>query len=475
MERTAVRRRLTWQLARVVEVVTENTRTKSLVLDAADWPGHLAGQHVDVRLTAEDGYQAQRSYSIASAPEDEHLVITVERLDDGEVSPYLTETVARGRPRAARPDRRLLRLAGGARRAAPPVGGGSAWCRCGRCSATTARSRSDVPVRLLYSARTQADLIYREELAGYDTVITLTSEQPQSGRAARAASTRALLDEVAGRRRSSRSSTSAVRPDSSRRSPTRSSRSATTEPHQDGKVRPDMIAARRQRDRRRPASRSWASTSPPRRASARPVARRASSPRRSSTCAGRAGSRAAGRAARCCGARDDPRDHVRRPARHHRAPMVAAVVTQTDHLPPPPLLTLHLPPIRRRDPRAVTSRFVKQPTRRAQMEAFEDPRSPHEQALHAGHGRCDGCSCCNRMSTRSPRQMFGLGLSFLDDGGVTARRRAEVITAAASAYSIPVGNAPPPPLLRRSPTILIAVQCRPCACEDLRSPPPGPS
>src|SRR4029079_2007690 len=96
MERAAVRRRLTWQIARVVEIVTENARTKSIVLDTAEWPGHRAGQHVDVRLTAEDGYQAQRSYSIASAPEDEHLVLTVERLDDGEVSPYLTETIQPG-------------------------------------------------------------------------------------------------------------------------------------------------------------------------------------------------------------------------------------------------------------------------------------------------------------------------------------------------------------------------------------------
>jgi ferredoxin-NADP reductase len=95
MERTAVRRglsgpRLTWQLARVVDVGKENARTTSIVLDAADRPGHLAGQHVDVRLSAEDGYQAQRSYSIASAPEDEDLVLTVEKLNDGEVSPYLT-------------------------------------------------------------------------------------------------------------------------------------------------------------------------------------------------------------------------------------------------------------------------------------------------------------------------------------------------------------------------------------------------
>src|SRR3954451_20049173 len=89
MERTAVRGRLNWQLARVVELIAENARTTSLVLRPPDWPGHRAGQHVDVRLTAQDGYEAQRSYSIASAPEDDHLVLTVERLDDGEVSPYL--------------------------------------------------------------------------------------------------------------------------------------------------------------------------------------------------------------------------------------------------------------------------------------------------------------------------------------------------------------------------------------------------
>src|SRR3954467_5698720 len=96
MERAAVRRRLTWRLARVVEIVTENARTKSIVLHAAEWPGHRAGQHVDVRLTADDGYQAQRSYSIASAPEDEHLVLTVERLDDRGGAPYLTKILRPG-------------------------------------------------------------------------------------------------------------------------------------------------------------------------------------------------------------------------------------------------------------------------------------------------------------------------------------------------------------------------------------------
>jgi ferredoxin-NADP reductase len=84
---------ITWRLASVASVVTETPRTRTLVLDVPGWPGHRAGQHVDVRLTAEDGYQAQRSYSIASAPQDDRVAITVERLDDGEVSPYLTDVM----------------------------------------------------------------------------------------------------------------------------------------------------------------------------------------------------------------------------------------------------------------------------------------------------------------------------------------------------------------------------------------------
>ncbi len=195
MERAAVRRRLTWQLARVVELVAENARTTSLVLEPADWPGHRAGQHVDVRLTAEDGYQTQRSYSIASAPEDEHLVLTVERLDDGEVSPYLTETVQPGDE---------LELRG-------PVGGYFVWEESlggplllvgGGSGVVPLRAmlryhravRSDLPARLLYSARTQADLIYRRELSGFDTTITLTREH-WAGRTGRV--DRELLEQVA--------------------------------------------------------------------------------------------------------------------------------------------------------------------------------------------------------------------------------------------------------------------------------------
>ena len=89
MARAAVRGRLTWQIATVADVVDETAHVRTLVLDVPDWPGHKAGQHLDVRLTAEDGYRAERSYSIASAP-GEPVAITVERLDDGEVSPYLT-------------------------------------------------------------------------------------------------------------------------------------------------------------------------------------------------------------------------------------------------------------------------------------------------------------------------------------------------------------------------------------------------
>src|SRR5438270_11104715 len=96
LEGTAVLGRLTWLAAEVAEVRPETDRVKTLVLDVDGWTGHRAGQHVDVRLTAEDGYQAQRSYSIASAPDGAGIELTVERLDDGEVSPYLTDELRSG-------------------------------------------------------------------------------------------------------------------------------------------------------------------------------------------------------------------------------------------------------------------------------------------------------------------------------------------------------------------------------------------
>jgi ferredoxin-NADP reductase len=88
--------RIEWRAGTVRRVIHETAHARTLVLDVPGWPGHLAGQHVDVRLTAEDGYQAQRSYSIASAPSARELEITIERLDDGEVSPYLTDALGVG-------------------------------------------------------------------------------------------------------------------------------------------------------------------------------------------------------------------------------------------------------------------------------------------------------------------------------------------------------------------------------------------
>jgi ferredoxin-NADP reductase len=119
MARAAVPRRLTWQLAEVVETIEETPSVHTLLLDVPGWAGHRAGQHVDIRLTAEDGYQAQRSYSIASAPEDEMLALTVERLADGEVSPYLVDELRPG-------DQVELR---------GPIGGYFAWDAAtgGRC------------------------------------------------------------------------------------------------------------------------------------------------------------------------------------------------------------------------------------------------------------------------------------------------------------------------------------------------------
>src|SRR5216117_3417182 len=106
MARAAIRRRrvtsvsaaprIVWRFATVIDVVPETRETHTLILDVPGWPGHRAGQHVDVRLTAEDGYQAERSYSIASAPDSTRVALTVQRLEDGEVSPYLTDELRPG-------------------------------------------------------------------------------------------------------------------------------------------------------------------------------------------------------------------------------------------------------------------------------------------------------------------------------------------------------------------------------------------
>jgi ferredoxin-NADP reductase len=176
--------RLSWQLAEVVELVAETPRVKTIVLDVPGWAGHRAGQHVDVRLTAEDGYQAQRSYSIASVPAGTRVELTVEELADGEVSPYLVEELQPG-------DRIELRGPVGGYFVWEPsqddsvllVGGGSGVVPLMAIIRTRAATRSGARMRLLYSARGWDDLIYRDELErlardGLTVVHTLTRSQP---------------------------------------------------------------------------------------------------------------------------------------------------------------------------------------------------------------------------------------------------------------------------------------------------------
>jgi ferredoxin-NADP reductase len=181
---TAVLGRLTWRVAEVVDVVPQTRRVKTIGLDVPDWPGHLAGQHVDVRLTAEDGYQAQRSYSIASAPDSSVLELTVEYIADGEVSPYLTEELRPG-------DQFELRGPVGGYFVWEPSRGGPLLLVAGGSGVVPlmamlrhrVASRADVPTTLLLSSRGWDDVIYRDELEDLSmgdirVVHTLTRSQP---------------------------------------------------------------------------------------------------------------------------------------------------------------------------------------------------------------------------------------------------------------------------------------------------------
>jgi ferredoxin-NADP reductase len=176
---------------------------KTLALDVPGWQGHRAGQHVDIRLTAEDGYQAERSYSISSAPDAERVELTVERLDDGEVSPYLTDVAGPG-------DKFEIRGPVGGYFVWDPspggpvllVGGGSGVAPLMAMARQRARDGDDVPTRLVYSARSLADVIYREELDrlnadGFQVVYTLTREQPEGWTGYARRVDRELLAEVA--------------------------------------------------------------------------------------------------------------------------------------------------------------------------------------------------------------------------------------------------------------------------------------
>jgi ferredoxin-NADP reductase len=197
-------RRLEWELAETREIRVETYRVKSLLLHIPDWSGHLPGQHVDIRLTAEDGYRAQRSYSIASPPEDELLTLTVEQVDNGEVSRYLVGDLRAG-------DQFELR---------GPIGGYFIWTAAmgGPLSLIAGgsgivplmamlrhrdRRNGRGPALLLYSSRSLEDVIYREELdamARRDPVLrvvnTLTRKQPEGWMGHRRRIDKALLAEA---------------------------------------------------------------------------------------------------------------------------------------------------------------------------------------------------------------------------------------------------------------------------------------
>ena len=178
----AVRGRLSWQLASVTEIVRETARVHTIVLDVPEWSEHRAGQHLDIRLTAEDGYRAEREYSIASAP-GEPAAITVERLEDGEVSSYLVGEIRVGDAFEVRGP-----LGGyfvwGPEDGGPLllVAGGSGVVPLRSMLRHRDRSASDVPARLLYSSRSLDEVIYRTELDevidGVEVVYTLTRAQP---------------------------------------------------------------------------------------------------------------------------------------------------------------------------------------------------------------------------------------------------------------------------------------------------------
>jgi ferredoxin-NADP reductase len=194
-------------VSKVLDVHNETPHAKTLTLEVPSWPGHRAGQHVDIRLVAEDGYRAERSYSIASAPEDRAVALTIERLENGEVSPYLTDVLRAGDG---------LELRG-------PIGGYFVWTSMNagplllvaggsgivplmamlrHRAHADATARAGVPARLLYSARTWDDVIYKEELRrlAADTNVSvhfaLTRTAPPDWTGYRRRVDRGMLEEV---------------------------------------------------------------------------------------------------------------------------------------------------------------------------------------------------------------------------------------------------------------------------------------
>jgi ferredoxin-NADP reductase len=161
--------RLTWRTAKVSAAAKETYRARSLTLAVHGWSGHLPGQHVDLRVTAEDGYQAARSFSIASSPGSSQLTITVDRIDNGEVSPYLVDEVRVGDQLEVRgPIGGYFVWNGDSDQSLLLVGGGSGIAPLMSMIRRRAERGSRAPTRLLYSSRSPDDLIYGAELEALD-------------------------------------------------------------------------------------------------------------------------------------------------------------------------------------------------------------------------------------------------------------------------------------------------------------------
>jgi ferredoxin-NADP reductase len=183
MARAAVSGRLTWRVARLAETRPETATARTLVFDVPGWPGHLAGQHVDVRLTADDGYTAQRSYSLAAPADGDRLELTVQDVPDGEVSSYLTEGLSVGDPVEIRgPVGGWFVWRSSAIAPVLLVAGGSGIVPLMAMIRERGQAGARTPFRLVYSVRTPADRFYAEELRrsrpGLDVTFLYTRAAP---------------------------------------------------------------------------------------------------------------------------------------------------------------------------------------------------------------------------------------------------------------------------------------------------------